>query len=238
MKQPKPAKLASVFAMSSVFACSALHAQQPLGPRDFDFHFIVTKNAERIGMPLSTSPEAIVSYAKSLCADMDHQGAQAVVEKNRERAAALQGDQGKKQQVADMVLRNAVSTYCGRHAERVSIALSTPQQQARPEPQSESTLFQRFLKLTDAAGLDAKAYPSYTEAYVKERARFFCSLMNDGEMMKLTGAISNPPVRWTEAPKEKPRLETAILVTGTPTYCARHNGLVEQWRQTFERRQQ
>jgi hypothetical protein len=93
----------------------------------------------------------------------------------------------------------------------------------------------RFLELARASGIDLQAHPLYAEGYVQERAQFFCGLMNDGEMMKLTNAIAFPPIVWTESPKERPRLETAILVTGTETYCPQHNGLVEQWRRTNER---
>jgi hypothetical protein len=238
MKQCKPAMLASVLAVSVLLACSALHAQQELSQRDYDFHFIVTKNAERIGMPLNTTPDRLVSYAQSLCADISQQGVKAVIEKNRQSAAARQGDEAKNQQVADMVFRNSVSTYCQQYTQQAFNALDAPasrQQEARPEPKSESSLYARFLELASASGIDVRPHPSYTEAYVKERAQLFCGLMNGSEMVKLTSAIARPPTRWTEPPKERPRLETAILITGTETYCPQHNGLVEQWRRTNER---
>lgn len=193
MKQCKPATLASVLAV--LIAYPALHAQQKLSQRDFDFHFIVTKNAERIGIPLNTTPDRLVSYAQALCADISQQGVMAVVEKNRQASAAHSGDEGKKQQVADMVFRNSVSTYCEQYTQQAFNALNAPAwqaQKASPEPNSDSSLYGRFLQMARASGIDVGLHPSYTETYLKERSQLFCSLMNQGEMVKLTSAISFP----------------------------------------------
>jgi hypothetical protein len=238
VEQRKTTMLARVLAVSVLLACSTLYAQQQLSQRDYDFHFIVTKNAERMGMPLNTTPDGLVSYAKSLCADIPQQGVKAIIQKNRQNAMTHQGDKAKAQQVADMVFRNSVSTYCEQYTQQAFNVLNAPtsgQQETSLEPKSESSLYTRFLGLASASGIDVRPHPSYTEAYVKERAQLFCGLMNDREMVKLTSASSFPPTRWTESPKERPRLETAILVTGTETYCPQHNGLVEQWRRTNER---
>jgi hypothetical protein len=142
MNQCKPGVLGRVLAVGVSLACSTLYAQQQLNQRDYDFHFIVTKNAERMGAPLNTTPDGLVSYAKSLCTDISQQGVNAVIENNRQRAAARQGDEAINQQVADMVLRNSVSTYCGEYTQQAFSALDAPAskpQEARPEPKAEGT---------------------------------------------------------------------------------------------------
>src|SRR5262249_42668220 len=172
MKPWQPAVLARVLAVCVLLPYSALHAQQVLSQRDADFAFIVTKEAERMGIPLHTTPEGLVRYAQALCADIAQQGAKAVIEHNRQNAAAHQGDAVKQQLVADMVFRHAVSTYCQQYTQQAYNALDAPaprQPEARPEPKSASSLYARFLHVAGASHIDVRQHPSYTEAYVQER---------------------------------------------------------------------
>lgn len=236
MNQFRPAMLATVLMVSILSVCYTLYGQQGLDQRDSDFYSIVTINAKRMGAPLNTTPDVLVNYAKSMCTDIPQLGATAVVEKNRQSSESLQGNEVSKQQVADMVFRNSVSTYCSQYTQLAFNALNAPasnQQTARSEAKSESSIYDRFHGIVN--GIDMRLHPSYTENYVKERAKLFCGLMNNSDMQKLTTEIVYPPQRWTETPKDRSRLETGILIAGTETYCPQNESLVGQWRSTYER---
>ena len=238
MNQFRPAMLATVLMVSILSVCSILNAQQVFDQRDSDFYSIVTINAKRMGTLLNTTPNVLVNYAKSMCAEIPKIGAAAVIEKNRHSSESIQGNEAGKQQVADMVFRNSVSTYCSEYTQQAFNALNAPasnQQTARSEAKSENSIYERFRGIANGSLIDMRLHPSYTEDYVKERAKLFCSLMNNSDMQKLTMEIQYPPQRWTETPRDRPRLETGILIAGTETYCPRNEGMVGQWRGTYER---
>jgi hypothetical protein len=56
--------------------------------------------------------------------------------------------------------------------------------------------------------------------------------VQNGNLTELTQEITFPPVRWMENPKERPRLEAAILITGTPALCPGNQQTADQWLRT------
>jgi hypothetical protein len=149
--------LATVLMVSILSVCSILNAQQVLDQRDSDFYSIVTINAKRMGTLLNTTPNVLVNYAKSMCAEIPQIGAAAVIEKNRHSSESIQGNEVGKQQVADMVFRNSVSTYCSEYTQQAFNALNAPasnQQTARSEAKSENSIYERFRGV--ASGIDMR----------------------------------------------------------------------------------
>lgn len=87
-------------------------------------------------------------------------------------------------------------------------------------PQPSGPPYAQFEALARDSNVDLRLHPTYTEQYFNERARLFCSLLAQGELMKIVREISFPPVvNWTETPRDRPRLETAILRVGALNYC-------------------
>jgi hypothetical protein len=99
-------------------------------------------------------------------------------------------------------------------------------------PPAGQSMYSSFGAVLDRSRLSLADHPSYTEQYVASRARLFCGLMSDGNLTKLTQEITFPPVRWTESPKDRPRLEAAILMTGTPALCPGNQQIADQWLRT------
>ena len=210
-----------------------LHAQRNLDQRDNDFYFIVTKNAERMGLPINkndSTPERLVDYAHALCRDIPQQGIKAVVENNRAVAwASLPVAKDKQQQAADMFFRNALSTYCQQYIPQASEALAaapSPPAAQVAEAKSANSLYQRFQQAAVNQGINLKDYRSFTEAYVQKRARLFCSLLDQGEIVKLQTELSFGTIVWLEPKEKRPQLENIILQEGTDTYCIQHRNKI------------
>lgn len=84
--------------------------------------------------------------------------------------------------------------------------------------------------------IDLSLHPTYTESYFESRANLFCGLLNNNDMTKLTEEITFPPVvNWTETPRDRPRLEAAILRIGTKAYCPGEGPQAAAWEATYER---
>jgi tetratricopeptide (TPR) repeat protein len=102
-------------------------------------------------------------------------------------------------------------------------------------PRHGQSMYGNFKAVLDRSGLSLTDHPSYTEQYVASRALLFCGLMTDGNLTKLTQEIAFPPVRWAERPKDRPRLEAAILMTDTPALCPGNQRTADQWLRTNSR---
>jgi hypothetical protein len=88
-----------------------------------------------------------------------------------------------------------------------------------PGPTS-ATPYQQFLNLAAASGMDIGRHPTYSEAYFNDRARVFCGLLSQGELMKIVQQVTFPPVvNFTETASDRPRLEVAILRISALNYC-------------------
>ena len=91
---------------------------------------------------------------------------------------------------------------------------------APPMPPVSGPPYQQFLQLIGASGLDIKQHPTYSERYFTDRSRVYCSLLSRGELMGVVREVQFPPViNMFETPKDRPRLEVAILRIGTLNYC-------------------
>jgi hypothetical protein len=107
-----------------------------------------------------------------------------------------------------------------------------------PQPPQPPSLppYQQFLQLVSNSNIDIRQHPSYTEAYFSDRARLYCDLLARGEMMKINSAVSFPPVtRLTEPPRDRPRMEVAILRTAALNYCRAYWPQEQQWEANFVR---
>ncbi|HWP47616.1 MAG TPA: DUF732 domain-containing protein [Candidatus Limnocylindrales bacterium] len=221
---------------------------QSLSQKDYDFYTIVVTNAQRMGVGMRQSPEAIVAAAKKICQDIQQLGAPKVIENNRQQAsAAIQNvDESTKRQVADMFFRNAISTYCDHQIQKAYDALfNTAQNNTTPAPGSnyseagpnrDDLMYGRFTDLAARSNIDLQQHLSYTKPYVVDRAGYFCRLMRGGDIPKLTAEIAFPPIQsWGKTSKDQSRLEVVILITGTEAYCPDQTSTVDQWRRTYER---
>jgi hypothetical protein len=91
---------------------------------------------------------------------------------------------------------------------------------APPMPPVSGPPYQQFLQLISASGLDINQHPTYSERYFTDRSRVYCSLLSRGELMAIVREVQFPPViNMLETPKDRPRLEVAILRIGTLNYC-------------------
>ena len=89
-----------------------------------------------------------------------------------------------------------------------------------PTQAEGATPYENFEALVERSGIDLSKHPTYTESYFDQRAQQFCALLSDGNMTKLMIEVSQPPVvHMTESTNDRPRLETAIVITGTPAVC-------------------
>ncbi len=102
-------------------------------------------------------------------------------------------------------------------------------------PPPGQSLYDNFKAVLDRSHLSLAEHRSYTEQYVTARARLFCGLMSNGDMTKLTQEISFPPVFFFDSAKDRPRLEAAILMTGTPAMCPANQPAADQWLHTYMR---
>jgi len=108
--------------------------------------------------------------------------------------------------------------------------------QAPTPPQVSGPPYEQFLALVARSGMDIGRHGTYTEAYFEERARLYCSLLQQGEMMKITSEVTFPPVRnWFETTQDRPRLETALLRIAALNYCRNAWGQEQSWEATFVR---
>ena len=207
-------------------------AQRNLDQRDNDFYFIVTKNAERMGLPINkddSTPERLVGYAHALCRDIPQKGIKAVVENNRAVAwASLPVAKDKQQQAADMFFRNALSTYCQRFS-----AVSEPwRRHHHPQPHKLSrrrapTVCTRgFSRQLFIRASISKIIALSQETYVQKRARLFCSLLDQGEIVKPQTELSFGTIVLLEPKEKRSQLENIILQEGTDTYCIQHRNKI------------
>jgi hypothetical protein len=106
--------------------------------------------------------------------------------------------------------------------------------QAPPRPSGPP--YGQFLQLVSSSNIDIRQHPTYSEAYFNDRARLYCGLLAGGEMMKINQEVSFPPViNFTETPRDRPRLEVAILRTAALNYCPAYWPQQQQWEGTFVR---
>jgi hypothetical protein len=79
----------------------------------------------------------------------------------------------------------------------------------------------QFLEVVENSGIDKTRHPTNSCDYFNERARAYCGLLAQGELMKVVKELQFPPViNWTETTTDRPRLEMAILRIGTQNFCA------------------
>jgi hypothetical protein len=65
-----------------------------------------------------------------------------------------------------------------------------------------------------------RQHPTYSERYFNDRSGVYCNLLSAGNLMTVVREIQFPPViNFTETPRDRPRLEVAILRIGTMNYC-------------------
>ncbi len=107
--------------------------------------------------------------------------------------------------------------------------------ESRGETRAGQSLYDNFKGVLDRSNLSLRQHRSYTEEYVTERAQLFCGLMSNGDITKLTQEISFPPIFWSESAKDRPRLEAAILMAGTPAMCPANQPIANQWLHTYMR---
>lgn len=89
-----------------------------------------------------------------------------------------------------------------------------------PMPQVSGPPYQQFLNLVSASGLNIGQHPTYSENYFNTRSRVYCDLLARGELMGVVREVQFPPVvNFFESPKDRPRLEVAILRIGTLNFC-------------------
>jgi hypothetical protein len=98
---------------------------------------------------------------------------------------------------------------------------------------SSGSPYQQFTSLAGASGIGMDAHPTYTQQYFEGRARLFCTLLGNGEMVKLEAEIKYPPVvNYSETTRDRRRLEVAMLRVGTSAYCPQHLNLERRWEAT------
>jgi hypothetical protein len=108
--------------------------------------------------------------------------------------------------------------------------------QASPAVNADGSPYQQFQNLAEASHIDLSLHPTYTENYFESRANLFCGLLNRYDMMRLTHEITFPPViNWTEATRDRSRLEAAILRIGTKAFCPAEVQQAAAWEATYER---
>lgn len=115
---------------------------------------------------------------------------------------------------------------------------STSCQPVRPPapPPVSGPPYQQFLSLARNSGIDLGQHPGYSEQYFQQRAQLLCSLLRQGESMKITQEVQFPPeLGWTETTQDRPRLETAILRVAALNYCQDAWPQEQQWEATFVR---
>jgi hypothetical protein len=125
----------------------------------------------------------------------------------------------------------AIEDICsGRRPVPTNGTCETP---AAPGIDSSGPPYQQFISLATASGIRMDVHPSYTQQYFENRARLFCTLLGNGDMVKLSTEISFPPViNYTETTKDRSRLEVAILRVGTSSYCPQQINRERQWEAT------
>lgn len=100
-------------------------------------------------------------------------------------------------------------------------------------PGAGQSMYDNFRDILNRSRISLADHPSYTERYVTARAHLFCSLMTDGNLTKLTQEIVFPPVQnMTETVRDRSRVETAILMSGTPAYCPNNQPMANDWIRT------
>jgi hypothetical protein len=122
----------------------------------------------------------------------------------------------------------AIEDICaGRRPVPTNGTCETP---AAPAIDRSGPPYQQFISLAGSSGIRLDAHPTYTQQYFESRARLFCSLMGNGDMVQLSIETSRPPVvNYSETTRDRPRLEVAILRVGTSAYCPQHLNLERQW---------
>jgi hypothetical protein len=104
---------------------------------------------------------------------------------------------------------------------------------ASPAIDTSGPPYQQFISLATASGIRLDSHPTYTQSYFERRSQLFCTLLNGGEMVKLSTEITYPPtVNLTETTKDRSRLEVAILRIGTSSYCPQRINEERQWEAT------
>ena len=112
---------------------------------------------------------------------------------------------------------------------------STACQPFRPPVPAPATgnPYQQFMTLAQNSGIDLRLHLTYTEDYFTKRAYLFCDLLAQGAFAKVSQETSFPPVlNLREPPKDRPRLEVAIMRIGTQHFCPRNWPRQQQWEQT------
>jgi tetratricopeptide (TPR) repeat protein len=95
------------------------------------------------------------------------------------------------------------------------------------------SMYDNFKDILGRSRISFAEHPSYTERYVTARGHLFCNLMADGNLTKLTQEIVFPPVQsMTETVRDRSRVETAILMSGTPAYCPNNQQTANDWIRT------
>ena len=103
-------------------------------------------------------------------------------------------------------------------------------------PQPSGAPFDQFASIVASRGINLRDHPTYTPDYFGQRARLYCDLLARGEMMKINQAVSSPPiVNITETPRDRPRLEVAILRVAAINFCPNYFAQEQQWEGTFAR---
>lgn len=105
------------------------------------------------------------------------------------------------------------------------------------EPRASSDqLYSDFRRMAESSGIDLGKNRSYDPNYVASRATHYCQRLQSGEMMKINGDITFPPVTsFMESRKDRPRLETIILANAVKHNCPEHQQAAQQWIGTFTR---
>jgi hypothetical protein len=103
-------------------------------------------------------------------------------------------------------------------------------------PQPSGAPFDQFVSIVSNSGMSLRDHPTYTPDYFGQQARLYCDLLARGEMMKINQAVSFPPiVHITETPRDRPRLEVAILRVAAINFCPNYFAQEQQWEGTFVR---
>jgi hypothetical protein len=93
--------------------------------------------------------------------------------------------------------------------------------QPRQAPQAPSSPpYSQFVQIIGNSGIDLRQHATYSDGYFENRARLYCSLLARGEMVKINQEVAFPPVvNFTETPRDRPRMEMAILRVAALNYC-------------------
>jgi hypothetical protein len=103
-------------------------------------------------------------------------------------------------------------------------------------PQPSGAPFDQFVSIVSNSGMSLRDHPTYTPDYFGQQARLYCDLLARGELMKINQAVSFPPiVHITETPRDRPRLEVAILRVAAINFCPNYFAQEQQWEGTFVR---